>query len=75
MNKKEVLKLIAEYIGVEVDEIKEEDSFVDDFHMNPADFTDLLEKLSSEGEEIEKLKLREINTVMDLLEALEVEDL
>jgi acyl carrier protein len=66
-----IKKTLAEHLGVEIDDINEEDNLKEDLHMNPVDLTDFSQKLSSAGLEVEDLDFVEIETVLDLFEALE----
>lgn len=76
MNTKDtVKKLLAEQIGVEPDDIGEEDFLIEDLHMSPADLTDFVEKLEASGFPTHGLDLTEIETVEDLLEKLSSEEI
>jgi len=63
-----VLNKLANYIGVEPDDIKLEDDLIEDLHLNPAEITDFLQKLSEEDIEIKEEDFEEIETVSDLIE-------
>jgi acyl carrier protein len=65
-----VIKLLAENLGVESDDISLDDSFSEDLHMSPDKLADLVEHLSSSGFETSNLNLTEIETVGDLIELL-----
>lgn len=73
-NKEEVKKLLAEQIGVEVEDIKEEDFFSEDLHMNSTELADFIHLLEQKGFDISTLDLREIETVEDLTEALNIHE-
>ena len=74
VNSKQIIKIIAEHLGVEKEDIKKEDSFKDDLHMNPSHFTDLIKAIENSGLDISELDLPEIHSVEELLDALEIED-
>jgi len=65
-----VIKLLAENLGVETEDISEDDSFSDDLHMAPDKLADFAETLSASGFETSNLSLEELETVGDLAEAL-----
>jgi acyl carrier protein len=61
---------LAEEIGVELDDIKEEDTFSDDLHMSPSEFSDFLSDLNIEGVEIAGLDIDSTSSVGELIEAV-----
>lgn len=61
-------KQLAEHIGVEVEDIKNEDMLSEDLHMSAADISDFLEKLENDGFNVSKIDLEETETVEELLE-------
>jgi len=58
------------YLGVEPDDISEEDSMAVDLHMGITEISDFLETLKDKGMVTEKIDLSEIDTVGELIEAL-----
>ena len=72
-NVEKILKLLAEQIGVEPDDIKPDDSLLDDLHMSPADLTDFSNKLEGQGFDISSVDLSQITTFGDIVEALGLE--
>ena len=71
----QVKNLLAEHLGVEPDDINEDDSFTDELHMTPADLSDFIEKLKESGIEISVGDFSNIETVGDLLERISSETL
>lgn len=65
-----VKKLLADHIGVDLEDINEEDLFLDDLHMNAADLTDFLQLLEDKGFDVSQVDLSEITTVRGLLELM-----
>jgi acyl carrier protein len=63
-----IIKLLAEHIGVEPEDIKPDDFFFDDLHMSPADLSDFMEILTANGIDVSKIDLSTIEAVEDLLE-------
>jgi acyl carrier protein len=65
-----VIKLLAENLGVEAEDISQDDSFSQDLHMSPDKVADFVENLTSAGFETSKLNLEEIETVGEFIESL-----
>jgi acyl carrier protein len=61
---------LAKYLGVNTEDITEEDTFFDDLHMQPSDFADFVEELSEKGFDTEDLDMATVSTVGELVEAL-----
>lgn len=73
--KEETVKnLLAAQLGIDAEDIHNDDSLVDDLHMNPSDITDFSQSLENEGIDISDLDFTQIDTISDVLEALGVED-
>lgn len=70
--KEKLIKLLAEQIGVEPEDIKEDDSFSEDLHMSPAEFSDFLHVLTNSGFTVSSSDLTGIETVEDLLDILDI---
>ena len=68
--KSQIIKRLAEHIGVEPEDIDEDDAFLSDLHMNPTELSDFVHSLTSLDLDISRLNLTEIETIADLLEAL-----
>lgn len=67
-----VITLLSEYLGVELEDIHLEDTFLEDLHISPADLAEFIETLETKGYSTSKLNLEEIETVGDLVEHLNV---
>ena len=65
-----IKELLAEHIGVDANDIDEEDSFYEDLHMGPADLTDFIQTLSQSGIDIESIDLTKLESLGDLLESI-----
>lgn len=63
-----VLTKLADHIGVESEDINLDDGLIEDLHLNPAEITDFLQKLSEDKIEIKEDDLEEIETVSDLID-------
>jgi len=74
INSVKVKDLLAQYIGVEVDDIDNDDSFISDLHMKPTDITDFIEILAENGIDVSKINLSDIDTVDDLIEEIGIND-
>ncbi len=68
--KKNVIEILAEYLGVETKDIFEEDSLTDDLHMEPANISEFISVLEEKGVETGGIDLKEVDTVSDLLESI-----
>ena len=67
-------KVLAEQLGLEPDDIQNDDSMADDLHMRPSDITDFIQKLGNKGAQVVDLDLVEIITLNDLFETLNLEE-
>ena len=68
----QVRKALADFLGIEPDDIEDDFSLIEDLHMKPTDLTDFMEvlekmKISSE------LDLTEIETFADLIDAITIQ--
>ncbi|KKR30697.1 hypothetical protein A2715_01615 [Candidatus Woesebacteria bacterium RIFCSPHIGHO2_01_FULL_39_32] len=69
-NAKIVLELLASHLGVEPDDVSEDDSLTTDLHMRVTDISDFLGSLEEKGIDVDEIDLAEIETVGELIEAL-----
>lgn len=67
-SKEKIRKLLAEHIGVEPEDIDDEDSLIHDLHMSPTDLSDFVETLQKNGFKIIANDLVEIETFEELAE-------
>jgi len=74
MIKDKTIAVLASHIGVEEDDIKLEDSFTDDLHMNPAELADFFLALNEKEIDTSKINVSEVDTVQELVEELEIEN-
>ncbi len=76
MNKEEdkqkrlIKRLISERLGVEPDDINDDDSFKEDLHMDPIVLTDFTLNLAKNGFDVEALDFSEIDSLDDLYQIL-----
>ena len=68
--KSQIIKRLAEHIGVEPEDIDEDDAFLTDLHMNPMEMSDFVHSLTSLDLDVSHLNLAEIENIADLLEVL-----
>lgn len=66
--------LLAEHLGVEPEDINDEDSFAYDLHMRATDLSDFLVVLNGQGIDTSNLDMSEIETFEDFIEALGLEE-
>lgn len=65
-----VKELLAQHLGVEPEDINDEDSLADDLHMSAPELVDFMESLREEGINTSSLDLPNLETVGDLVESL-----
>lgn len=65
-------RILANQIGVEPEDIENDDSFSHDLHMSASDLTDFVHNLGKEGFETNSIDLSEIETVEDLIDVLDL---
>lgn len=70
-----VKEVLATQIGVEPDDIDEEDLLSEDLHMSPTDLSDFVGSLATSGLDTKDLELTKIETVSDVIEGLSSLDL
>lgn len=68
--KEKVIKILAEHLGIEPEDINDDDSFSHDLHMRASDLSDLMENLHTLNIETDNIDLTEIETVNELIDAL-----
>jgi acyl carrier protein len=69
-----VKSLLAEMLGVDMEDINEEDSFTDDLHMGASEISDFLEKLDNSGIDPAGVNIKETETITDLIDVLGLRD-
>jgi len=69
-----VKKVVSLMLGLEPSDIHDEDFLIDDLHMGPADLTDLGERLSEAGLNVEEIDFQETETLGDLIDLLSSEE-
>ena len=69
-NKDLVQKLLAQHLGIEPDDINDDDNLYTDLHMTVADLSDFLTILEDGGIDTSNIDLTEIETFSDLIENL-----
>ena len=68
---KEIVKReLSNYLGVDTADIDDDSSLTEDLHMKATDLTDFMEILTRMNMETEGIDLTQVETVMDLVEAL-----
>jgi acyl carrier protein len=66
----QVKTCLADHIGLDIEDISEDDTFMNDLHMRPTEFADFLEDLTEKGFDTSDLDLTSITTVGELIESL-----
>jgi hypothetical protein len=65
-----VKRELANFLGVESEDIEDDSSLTEDLHMKATDLTDFMEILVRMGMETSSVDLTETETFLDLVEAL-----
>lgn len=68
--KGKVKRELADYLGIDPEEVDDDSILSEDFHMKPNDLTDFMEILTTAGFDTSKIELTEIETFSDLVEDL-----
>ena len=68
-----VKNLLAEQIGVEPEDINDSDNFMEDLHMTVVNITDFVESIPTQGFDISLIDFTQIETVEDLIDALDAQ--
>jgi len=72
---KSIKNILALQIGVDPEDIKDEDTFSEDLHMTATDLADFVENLRKKNIDTSNMNITSIKTVSDLVEALSSEEL
>ncbi len=67
---KRVRRELADFLGVDPEDIEPETVLREDLHMDPSNLTDFADILGKAGFEAEKVDLSQIETFEELVEAL-----
>jgi acyl carrier protein len=70
-----VKEILAAQIGVEPDDIHDEDLLAEDLHMSAYDISDFVHSLENNGFNIKDIDLTNLETVSDIVEVLSSSDL
>lgn len=70
LNQTKIKEALAAQIGVEVEDLNDEDSFVEDLHMTNADLTDFGQKLQALGADSSEVDFSSTETIGELIELL-----
>lgn len=65
-----IKKTIADHLGVDLQDVNEEDAFFNDLHMNPTELYDLIETFSKDGYDIVPEEVANCETVSDLIDLI-----
>lgn len=68
--KSKVKKVLAEYLGVDIDDLSDDDSLREDLHMGTVDINDFMESLKNQEVDTSTIDLSEIETIGDIIELL-----
>lgn len=68
--KQRIKRELADYLGVDMEDIEDETEFATDLHMDATMLTDFMDILSKAGFDISQLDFTEIETFLELVETL-----
>jgi len=68
--KKSIRIVLADFLGIEPDDIEDDFSLTEDLHMKATDLTDFVEILSKKGIDTESMDFTEIDTFTDLIDSI-----
>lgn len=68
--RQKVKRELADFLGVDMEDIEDETVLREDLHMDPANLTDFMSILTKAGFDAEELDMTQIETFADLVEAL-----
>lgn len=66
----EIKKLLADYLGVDPSDIKDDDRLTEELHMNLADLTDFANILEKKGYDLSKIDYNEVETFNEYVESI-----
>jgi acyl carrier protein len=72
--KSKLKELLADYLGVEIEDIDDSDSFSQDLHISALDLTDFVNSLKNHGFDTSTIELGDIETFEDLAGALDLHE-
>jgi len=72
--KLKIKTILAGFLGIEPEDIEDEDSLTADLHMKPSDLTDFLELMESNGIDTSSIDFIEVDTFAELIESIGAED-
>lgn len=70
MTQEKIKTLLANFLGVDKEDINDDDSLKEDLHMSPSDIVDFSQVLKENGAPLAEEDLEEIELVSDLYEKL-----
>lgn len=68
--KQKIKRELADYLGVDMEDIEDETEFATDLHMDAVMLTDFMDILSKAGFDVAQLDFTEVETFLELVEAL-----
>ncbi len=64
----EIKKYLSEYLGIDSDDLANDDYLKEDLHMNSVEISDFLQLLKNKGVDLNLSQITEINTVQDIID-------
>ncbi len=66
----QVKRELSDFLGIDMEDVEDDTVLTDDLHMDPTQLTDFMEILGKAGFATDDVDLTEVETFMDLIEAL-----
>lgn len=68
--RQKIKRELADFLGVDMEDIEDETEFVTDLHMDATSLSDFMDILEKGGYDISEVDFNQINTFIELVEAL-----
>jgi acyl carrier protein len=68
--KQKVKRELSDFLGIDAEDIEDETVLIEDLHMDPANLADFAEILEKGGFDTTSLDFTQVETFLDLIEAL-----
>jgi acyl carrier protein len=72
--KQKIKRELADFLGVDMEDVEDETSLTEDLHMNPSTLADFAEILNKAGFPVESSELVDVETFSDLVEMLTIHE-
>jgi len=70
---KSIKEQLANFLGILVDDVSNDDDLKEDLHMSSSEITDFIHSIQSRGYTLDMSKITDLQTVTDIIEAVSEE--